>query len=149
MPYQHKFSAAVFQAILLLALSAALAFGSNVITDGPSLLTAGKPELAAGLRSVSIEEARALNQDASAIFLDVRDAFDYLDSHIPGAASLPIERAPADNTPLTIVVYCSDKSCSKATMVAEKLQKGGFEIAVMPSGASGWATQGGEMEMSQ
>ncbi len=139
----------MFQAILLLALSAALAFGANVITGGPSLLAASKPAQTMDLRIVSIEEARALNMDASAIFLDVRDAFDYLDSHIPGAASLPLERAPADGTSLTIVVYCSDESCGKATMVAEKLQQGGVEVAVMPSGASGWATQGGEMEMSQ
>ncbi|MBU1248367.1 MAG: rhodanese-like domain-containing protein [Proteobacteria bacterium] len=146
MPSNTGFTTALLQALLILLLSVGLAYGANIFAGGPALfaaLPAGD-----GIRVLSVQEAKEL-KDAGAVFLDVRDALDYQDSHVPGAASLPLEFASEQGHALPLVVYCSDRECNKATVVAERIVKGGISVAIMPDGAGGWAAAGGLLEMSQ
>ena len=60
---------------------------------------------------VSLEEAKAAFDRGEAVFLDVRSAASYADSHIPGALSIPLSELEARLGELDpsrwIITYCT------------------------------------------
>jgi hypothetical protein len=48
------------------------------------------PDTTAQVPRVSLQEARQAYDRGTAVFLDVRDAQSYAESHIPGAVSMPV-----------------------------------------------------------
>jgi len=60
---------------------------------------------------VSLADSKAAYETGSAVFLDVRDAESYAQSHIAGAISIPIEDLPARMGELNksdwIITYCT------------------------------------------
>ena len=140
---------ALSQALVLTALAVAIGLGTYATSDGPGLTDPVLPSDAATVRTIDIAEAKQLLQTGTAVFLDVREAMDYMDSHLPGAGNLPLEPERQEGKPLTVIVYCSDASCGKAATMADNMRENGLEVVVMPAGAAGWAEQGNSMEMSQ
>jgi 3-mercaptopyruvate sulfurtransferase SseA len=60
---------------------------------------------------VSLEDARMALDSGSAVFVDVRDAFDYAEAHIPEALSIPLAQLDDQVTELNpsdwIITYCT------------------------------------------
>jgi hypothetical protein len=60
---------------------------------------------------VSLEDARMALDSGSAVFVDVRDAFDYAEAHIPEALSIPLAQLDDRVTELNpsdwIITYCT------------------------------------------
>jgi rhodanese-related sulfurtransferase len=92
------------------------------------------------ITEVSITDAKAMLDKKEAIFLDVREADEYNEGHIPGAINLPRgllefkinEKIPDKNT--KIVVYC--KSGSRSALAAYVLSRMGYNNIVNLKG--GW-----------
>jgi len=65
------------------------------------------PEIA----RVSLEEAKAAFEDGTAVFVDVRDASAYAESHVPGALSIPMAELDERQGELErsdwIILYCT------------------------------------------
>lgn len=63
------------------------------------------------IQRVSLADAQAAYDNSTAVFLDVRDASSYAESHIPGALSIPLaeldERLDELNRSEWIVTYCT------------------------------------------
>jgi len=97
------------------------------------------------LVKVSLPSALRLH-GAGALFVDARDAADYLDGHIKGAINVPV--GPADRIRLgmsgvsidrTIVVYCANANCGKAEVIAHALSQLGFiNVSVYSAGWDKW-----------
>ena len=91
--------------------------------------------------------------DAQATFalIDVRDAGEYNDSHIPGASLVPrrqLEFRMARLVPCraTQVVVCDDDG-RRARLAAATLERMGFrQVAVLDGGINRWATDGNPTE---
>lgn len=123
MPSNNGLFPAFQQALLLTALATAIALGSYASSDGPDLTEPVRSSDSAQVRSITITEAKALLQSGTAMFMDVRDIMDYMDSHLPGAGSLPRDIERQQDTPMTIIIYCSDTSCGKASTMADLMLK--------------------------
>jgi rhodanese-related sulfurtransferase len=154
MPSDFALPRSLSQALLLVALSACLGLAHNALQDGPSLLFSQKTDNAeeapeGQVRTLGALEAMALHASGAALFIDAREALDYLDGHVPGAANLPVENLPAAGGPVPLVVYCSDTACGRAEELAGRLAARGFKVRVMPDGMSGWAAAQGPVEMAQ
>lgn len=149
MPSNKVLFPALQQAALLIAMAIAIGLGVHATSDGPALTAPVQSADSDGLRSVDTAEAQIMIDSGTAMFMDVRGAMDYMDSHLPGAGNLPLDNERQDGKPITIIIYCSDPSCGKAATMAGRMLKNGLNVMVMPEGASGWASGGGMMEMSQ
>jgi 3-mercaptopyruvate sulfurtransferase SseA len=64
-----------------------------------------------GVPRVSLADAKAAYETGSAVFLDVRDAESYAQSHITGALSIPLSELPDRmgelNESTWIITYCT------------------------------------------
>lgn len=63
------------------------------------------------IERVSLEESAKAYEAKTAVFVDVRDADDYADAHVPGALSIPLqelnERQNELNRADWIITYCT------------------------------------------
>ena len=101
------------------------------------------------LEEISPAEARK-RLDKGALFLDARgkDFFDM--SHIPGAASLPLDdfdRAFATLEPrlrssFDIVIYCAGFGCDASHETARLLRKKGIHAVILAGGWPDWKDAG-------
>lgn len=79
---------------------------------------------------IDINEAvERMNNEEGAVLLDVRDPFEYMVGHIPGARNLPVTRIQqaeyqAPNMAKPVFVYC--KSGGRATRAARLLRSMGY-----------------------
>lgn len=104
----------------------------------------------ARVREISPEEARALLDDPSWFFVDVREPDEFEAGHLPGARNQPrgflevkadlehVKRDPwlADRT-RKLVLYCGGGH--RSALAADTLQQMGFEQVVsMREGYTGW-----------
>ena len=99
-----------------------------------------------------LAEARALWDQPSTLFLDVRPETDYHFGRIAGALHLPEEeiekRLPALRARLAragaIVVYCKSKDCGKSLWAAIRLRQAGLlQTRIYPGGWNEWVNSGG------
>ena len=94
------------------------------------------------LRPVSRDELRALLASGQALALDVRPAVEYLQGHIAGARSIPIEELERRLGELpqgqTIVAYCRGPYCFFAGEAAELLSAHGYHARRLEDGYPEW-----------
>lgn len=89
--------------------------------------------IAAGIRVVPLSRAYALHQAGGHLFVDARPADEYAAAHIPGAVSLPFQSLDGHVDALAallesdrpLVVYCSNRKCDDALLLALQLQEMG------------------------
>ncbi len=144
----RKIVSPFLQMLCIVFIALCLTLGDRFFKD-KSLLAPAIQSKSATIPSLSIEEAASLHAQGSAVFLDVRHAMDYLDSHLPGAGNLPFTQSTQHNNPIHIILYCSGASCGKARLMAQYIQEKGLNIAIMPEGIRQWLAQDRQLEMSQ
>lgn len=103
---------------------------------------------------ISGDDAAALHARGNVLFLDARRSSVYRDGHIPGARSIAVWEADADDRvkalfaegrdqSAPIVVYCSGGDCEDSHMLAEKLYFVGFDnVLVYKDGFPDWQKRG-------
>ena len=140
-----------------MALAAALA--------GPLALTGCESESKISdskLSMVTVEEGQRLvagertllHGRRAAVWVDARSKADYDAGHIPGAISMPFERASLDyytieNEPI-IIVYAADYNDARANGMSKKLKQlmPKADIRTLDGGVRAWTTAGNELEKS-
>ncbi|MBN1587614.1 MAG: rhodanese-like domain-containing protein [Candidatus Omnitrophica bacterium] len=109
----------------------------------------------AGLGVASIERAREIVAGRRWMILDARTPKEYEAGHLPGALSLPrlefeekyekVEVFLSRREPL--LVYCSDKLCDEAVLLAKRLKDQGYtQVWVFVGGFKAWETAGHPVE---
>jgi rhodanese-related sulfurtransferase len=103
---------------------------------------------------ISADDAVALYARRNVLFLDARRSSVYRDGHIPGARSISVWEADADekvkalyaegrDQSAPIVVYCSGGDCEDSHMLGEKLYFVGFDnVLVYKDGFPDWEKRG-------
>ncbi len=94
--------------------------------------------------TVSPGEAAA-KRDSGALILDVRDAVEWNDFHIPGATLIPLSELPNRISELrrdkVIIVVC--RSGSRSATGRDLLRKAGFtQVTSLMGGVTQWKAQG-------
>ena len=121
------------------------------VVDRPAGGTAQSVQQSSGVREISIEEARELFHEKSAIFADARRRADYEAGHIPGAVHLDAidpdawlpDFLPATDPATRIIAYCDGESCPLAGELAELLVLNGFEnVGYLKNGLTRWRESG-------
>jgi rhodanese-related sulfurtransferase len=83
----------------------------------------------------------------AAVFIDARLAVDYVDGHIDGAISVPVDADAARRSAIlnsvpqsqSLIVYCQSKGCPYAMIVASRLiREGRGDVKVYADGWEGW-----------
>jgi rhodanese-related sulfurtransferase len=101
----------------------------------------------AGIPLLRRDDAKALWQESSTLFVDVRSSIDYEFGHIQGAICIPDEefekRFPDQKSRLerakSIIVYCQNRDCGKSLWSAIRLRNAGLMQAVIyPEGWNDW-----------
>ncbi len=101
--------------------------------------------------AIPLEEAKALFQSGTGVFLDARPAEDFQRGHIEGARSLPWTEAErlamevvgelADHTP--IIAYCDGETCNLSKDLALFLDSLGYtRVYVLVNGWTLWMEKG-------
>lgn len=99
----------------------------------------------------TLDDAKVLFDNKSAIFIDARPEEDYEAEHITRAISLFVDdlnglyRKTLGNVPSnkTIVTYCSDPECDGAIRLADALvAKGHTHVVILLDGLPGWKDAG-------
>ncbi|MCB0743005.1 MAG: rhodanese-like domain-containing protein [Ignavibacteriae bacterium] len=98
------------------------------------------------LRGIDISQAIKLHNDNSAIFIDARDQWEFSESHISGAISIPEFSFVGDDSLLNsitkeslIVVYCDGDDCDVSKRLAQELVELGYqETYVFLGGMKEW-----------
>ncbi len=98
-----------------------------------------KPAIA----EVSPQEARA-KQQAGAVIVDVREAYELREGYIPGAVHIPLrsltQRMKELDPSKEIVIVC--RSGNRSITAAQFLQQGGFsQVSSMAGGMISWTRQ--------
>jgi len=88
---------------------------------------AGRLQLPAGLREISLTQTKAAVDGKTAVLLDARSPEEYVAGHIPGALDVPRDQI-GDALPKVedrilqaprVIVYCETDDCGDAISVAE------------------------------
>jgi thiosulfate sulfurtransferase len=101
----------------------------------------------AGVRQISVSEAKAHLQERSAVFIDIRDPHSYQSGHIPGALPLnesnEVEEfiAKADKAKRTIVCCYHGISSQGAASFFE--ERGFTDVHSLIGGYEAWSIQAG------
>jgi len=103
------------------------------------------------VRTVYPNEAHALWEKRSVVFVDVRDRKDYVESHIPRAISLPYREFTTAYPEVrgrlpqgaAILMYCYGSHCGLGMRVAKLLLPRGYsDLIVMRGGIAEWEAAG-------
>jgi rhodanese-related sulfurtransferase len=105
-------------------------------------------EEAAATIQLPPEQAREL-ADGGAQVVDVRTAVEHAESHIGGAAHMPLERLNQDaadqlDSGRPVLVYC--RGGNRSEMAAEALRNSGFDAHSIDGGLVAWHEQGLPLE---
>lgn len=118
---------------------------------GVTALVAAQPD--DELPAVTARELKKMDW-SQVVVLDARPTVMYEREHIAGARSLPTmlfhqryeERAAAIPKSVLLVTYCGGPTCSKSTLLAQKLAERGHRVAVLKGGLVEWKAQGFSVE---
>jgi rhodanese-related sulfurtransferase len=99
------------------------------------------------MRETTIEQlASALEQGAA--LLDVREAAEYREGHVPGAVNVPMGQITARLSEIDrdrpVHVVCA--SGNRSSAIADVLTARGYEAINVAGGTSAWARSGRPME---
>lgn len=103
----------LFISIGLLLIAAALiwALPQNPTPATPAPVAQATENTYPEIQRVSLEDARAAYDDGTAVFVDVRDAASYAESHVTGALSIPLDDIESRLNELDrsqwIITYCT------------------------------------------
>jgi len=107
---------------------------------------------------ISVEDARKLFDQKSAIFMDARDAFQYEKGHIQGARNLPwhdvdaqfIDATQGISQDTPIITYCDGETCDLSHDLALFLMDVGFtNVKVLVNGWTVWVENNLPVEMDK
>jgi rhodanese-related sulfurtransferase len=98
-------------------------------------------------RSELLERAR----EGRVVVLDVRPTEEYVEGHIPGALSIPLEHLEAHLAELDpsveVVAYCRGPLCLLAPQAVAALKRQGFKARCLEDGMPQWRQAGLPVEM--
>jgi rhodanese-related sulfurtransferase len=88
--------------------------------------------------------AFAAAQADGAVVLDVREAYEYVEGHVPGAVLLPLSRVHSQlrDLPQAERVYVICASGNRSRTAAGWLRSAGIDAVSVAGGTGGWAAQG-------
>jgi rhodanese-related sulfurtransferase len=146
MPFKQFLGKGIRESLGIVILSGCVALGVNLARQksldlfGSAPLPVEstaifKPEVAAGVQEISLDEAIDHFRQGSALFVDARSVDDYRSGHIDGAINIPdhifeeyIGPFMAATSPDTVLItYCEGKGCALSQNLAEKLILAGFD----------------------
>ncbi len=137
---------ALREAALILFVSILLGFGYTFVMkkgffSPPQPIVQAKAEVAPVF--ISYEEAKAMFDANTALFVDARHEYDYKLGHIKGAINVPLKDFELAKSPLAtlpkdklLVTYCDGADCNSSIELAQKLSDAGFTNVKMFFG--GW-----------
>jgi rhodanese-related sulfurtransferase len=108
-----------------------------------------------GIRVIPLSVALEKFQSLEATFVDARSADEFADGHVSGAVSIPFqsleEHFPALGSLVDsgreLVVYCSNRECDDALLLAIELQAmGAKRLVLYVDGFDLWQEYGGAVE---
>ena len=104
-----------------------------------------------GVRSVGLIAAKQALDREQAVFMDVRESYEFFDSHIPGAISIPLDALETRYEDLQpsdwVLVYCDCPDEKDARTAAQFLVQNGFEeVNYIIGGFQGWISAGYPVE---
>ena len=96
--------------------------------------------------TITLEDAKRLQDLNDAVFVDARHEFDYKLGHIAGAINLPLSEFTPQHPQFLalskskhIVVYCDGAGCNSSIELAAKLYEHGFaEVKIFFGGWQEW-----------
>ena len=103
------------------------------------------------LEITDVHEAKRIYDHKKAVFLDARSRDDFMEGHIKGAVSLPVNRFDEEieslmnKYPLStyFITYCSGRECNDSHELAQHLLAAGYEnVSVFIDGYPGWRNEG-------
>lgn len=108
-----------------------------------------------GIRIIPLAAVADRISASNVVFIDARTRDEYAKGHIQGAISVPFgnidERysviANLIDSGMELIVYCSNRECDDALLLASELKKMGCSnIAIFIDGFDSWVSHGGEVE---
>lgn len=147
----------LWQSAVLVLISALIALGINQIRPDRLPLvgdwaTSGQAVSSDGDgRVIPLDQAQALFENQTAVFLDARPSAAYDQGHIQGALNLPtqafdryfpdiVDQLPEDKA---LIAYCDGPACDLSHDLAEILQEMGYaNVRVLVNGWTVWKDQG-------
>ena len=106
---------------------------------------------------ISLNQAKEYFDSSTAVFIDARPFEKYIESHIPGAISLPLvefedkyeaikSRLPVNHT---LIVYCDNVHCDLSVRLAYQLiKKGHLYCYIFENGTKHWQAVNYPLEAS-
>ena len=142
---------ALRQALIVVLVGAAVGLAANGLSPRriPVLTPPKAPPHAADV--VTLQDAQALWNSGTALFLDARAPADYQAGHIAGALSLPIDDfddyylkvQPLLTPDAAIVAYCDGMDCDLSHRLMDRLREFGFHnVKLLVNGWTAWHTAG-------
>jgi rhodanese-related sulfurtransferase len=101
----------------------------------------------ADIETIGLIQARRAHDNRSAVFLDVRGAGAYSDSHIPGAISIPLNelelRLPEIEATAWVIIYCDSLDGRDSRQAFRLIAENGVGRAeTLTGGFEAWISAG-------
>ncbi|MET8910096.1 rhodanese-like domain-containing protein [Micromonospora sp. NPDC004551] len=95
------------------------------------------------MREVDLAEFAAAHA-GGAVAVDVREPFEYVEGHVPGARSVPLAQLPTvvGELPRNRPVYVICASGNRSLAAAQFLARAGIDARSVRGGTGGWARSG-------
>jgi rhodanese-related sulfurtransferase len=95
------------------------------------------------MREVDLAAFAAAHRDGATV-IDVREPFEYLTGHVPGAALVPLGHLPARlaGLPRDVPVYVICASGNRSLAAADYLARAGIDAWSVAGGTGAWARAG-------
>ncbi|MFI5488594.1 rhodanese-like domain-containing protein [Micromonospora echinaurantiaca] len=95
------------------------------------------------MREVNLADFAAAHA-AGAVVVDVREPFEYVEGHVPGARSVPLAQLPAavGDLPRSRPVYVICASGNRSLTAAQFLARAGIDARSVGGGTGGWIRSG-------
>lgn len=133
---------------IILVLAVVTAFVYNTFASSGVNFLYTEEKLKTG-EIVSVERAKLIFDEESAIFIDARPMYSYQRGHIPGAINIPY--SSRDKASLmkdiskdeNIITYCYSAKCNQARILVRDLKKMGYtNVALFEGGIVEWKKAG-------
>ena len=95
------------------------------------------------MREVNLVDFAAAHADGAAV-VDVREPFEYVEGHVPGARLVPLAQLPTvvGDLPRNRPVYVICASGNRSLAAAQFLARAGIDARSVSGGTGGWARSG-------
>ena len=95
------------------------------------------------MREVNLADFAAAHADGAAV-VDVREPFEYVEGHVPGARLVPLAQLPTvvGDLPRNRPVYVICASGNRSLAAAQFLARAGIDARSVSGGTGGWVRSG-------